>query len=330
MISKTFPRRASVAFLLMGAIGIVLSIPAFSYLPMFTRGGGVAQPDHWDFGAFPVVWTINPATGTNISGTRAVADVVQASFNTWTSAPNTAIALSRGPDTASTSEGFDGQNLICFVCTGDFTKESSTLAVTFTTSANATGQATKHGTTATFVGQLIDGDILFNPNTKFTTGGGTAQDLQTIATHEIGHFFGLDHSAVVRATMFPFAPVSLNTLGCDDVAGISSLYPKSAPDVAVGNITGTIRFTSGSGVFGAHVFADSVTNNAQFGGTIRKTPIGAISRPDGTYTIGGAPLDSFNITAEPLDQPVDSTNLPDFASAFGQSSLQTNFNTRYH
>ena len=50
-----------------------------------------------------------------------------------------------------------------------------------------------------------------------------------MATHEVGHFFGLDHSAVISAVMYPAAPTLLTTLSYDDVAGIASLYPKSTP-----------------------------------------------------------------------------------------------------
>jgi len=324
------PRRALLAILFMGVLGVVLSVPAFSYLPMFTRGQGAAHQDHWDFNAFPVTWSLNSTTHANISGTRSVGDVIQASFATWQAAPNASISVSPGPASTLTAAGFDGVNLICFVCAGDFSTNADTLAVTLTTSSDVPGQNTKHGGTSTFTGQLIDADILFNPNTQFTTGGGSAQDLQTIATHEIGHFFGLDHSPVVRAVMYPFAPNSLITLGSDDVAGLSLLYPKTTQDLPTGIVSGTVRFTSGGGVFGAHVFADSSTNSASFGGNVRKTPISSLTNPDGTYSISGLPIDSYVITAEPLDQPVDDSNISGFASAFAQSAVQTNFNTRWH
>jgi hypothetical protein len=321
---------AAAAMAVFVGIGILLVSPAFSYVYLLTRSNGMANADHWDLSAFPVSFTINPSVGGNMKGSRAAADVINASFGTWQAAPNTALNVSRGPDSSLTSKGFDGVNLICFVCTADFSKDEKTLAVTITTTADAVGEDTKHGGRSTFAGQIIDADIIFNPAVDFSTGGGSGDDLQTIATHEIGHFFGLDHSGVVRAVMFPFAPDMETTLAYDDVAGISHTYPKSGPDVAVGNINGTIKFVSGSPVFGAHVFAESTTTAQPYGPTVRKSPIAALTNPDGTYSITGVPVDQYTVTAEPLNGPMDNSNIEGFASAFGKSAAQTNFNTRWH
>lgn len=331
----THSRRVLPALGLM-LLGSLLALPAFSYLPMFTRSNSAtAQPDHWDLSAFPLTYTVNPAVGSNFAAGGSPAQIVDASFLTWSSAPNVGLQISRGPDTTTTAVGFDGVNLICFVCndSSSFGSGTDTLAVTITTTADAPGQDTKHGNASAFAGQILDADILFNPAVQWSTGSvpiGSQQDLQTVATHEIGHFFGLDHSAVVRAIMYPFAPALLTTLSYDDVAGMSQLYPKSSPDVSTGTITGTIRFTSGAGVFGAHVFADSNTGQQSFGSNIRKTPIGILTRPDGTYSISGVPPDSYTITVEPLDQPVTNSDVQGYPSAFGQPSVQTNFGTKSH
>jgi hypothetical protein len=273
--------------------------------------------------------------GSNFAAGGSPPQIVDASFATWTSAPNVALQISRAADTNKPAVGFDGVNLICFVCndSSSFGSGTDTLAVTITTTADAAGQDTKHGNTSAFAGQILDADILFNPSVQWSTGSapiGNQQDLQTVATHEIGHFFGLDHSAVVRAIMNPFAPPILTTLSYDDVAGMSLLYPKSSPDVSTGTLSGTIRFTSGAGVFGAHVFADSNTGNMSFGPNIRKSPIGTLTRPDGTYTISGVPPDSYTVTVEPLDQPVTNSDVQDYSSAFGQPSVQSNFGTKSH
>lgn len=311
-------------------LGILMVAPAFSYVPLLTRSGGAANADHWDFTAFPVTFAINTNTGSNIKGNRTAADVIVASFGTWQSAPNTSINVNRGPDSSQTGSGFDGVNLICFVCSADFSKDANTLAVTITTTADVAGEDTKHGSRSTFAGQIMDSDIIFNPAVDFSTGGGSGQDLQTIATHEIGHFFGLDHSGVIRAIMFPFAPDLETTLSYDDVAGISHTYPKSSPDVGVGNISGTVKLVAGSPVFGAHVFAESTTTAQPYGPNVRKSPIAALTNPDGTYSITGVPVDQYTVTAEPLNGPMDNSNIEGFASAFGKSTVQTNFNTRWH
>ena len=319
------------ALLLLLAAAVVLVTPSYSYLPNYTSAGSGPLMDHWDFSAFPVQWNLNPSTGSNVSGTRSVADVMNAAFATWQAAPNATIQVSRGADTtvASESSSPSNINLICFVCSdADFTKDSQTLAVTITTTVNGPGSSNGHGGTTSFAGQLIKADMIFNPSTQFSTSGGSGQDLQTVAVHEAGHFLGLNHSAVVRAVMFPAASNVLQ-LGWDDVAGISTIYPKSSPDVATGTISGTVRL-AGAGIFGAHVYAESTTANEPFDGSIRKTPIGAMTRPDGSYTIQGVPPDSYIVTAEPLDGPVSNSDIGGYAKLFGQSSVNTSFTTRWH
>jgi Matrixin len=308
--------------------------PASSHLAGYSRSNtGMTVRNHWGT-SFPIRWNINPNTGENIKGSGNVADVIQASFQTWLQAPNTTLSASRGPNsTASSSDNSPGdQNVICFICSADFGGDE-TLAITFTRIVSGAGATDGHGGVTQFPGQIIKADIFFNPDTAYSTGGGGGaedEDLQTVATHEIGHFFGLDHSAVVRAVMFPFAPNSLQTLSYDDVAGISVLYPKSTPDFPAGVIAGTVRMaTSSSPVFGAHVYANSLTSADAFPGrNIRKTPIGTLTFPDGTYRIEGLPPDSYTVIAEPLDDPVTSDDVPEYGTTFG-SSIQTNFTTRW-
>lgn len=304
--------------LVAAAIMMLLAQPAYSYLPGLASATALI---HWS--SLPATWNLNPDISTaKVSGSRSVADVMQAAFNTWTGAPNTGVTATRGADSSVSSEGSspNGTNLICFVCSDtDFTKDASTLAVTIFHFDQGSGVMTK-------------ADILFNPVDAFTTdpasASDTVTDLQTVATHEVGHFFGLDHSAVVSAIMFPFSPAIRETLAYDDVAAIANTYP-GAQRVAVGSIQGTVRL-NGSGVFGAHVFADSTSTVQGYGAGVRKGPIGALTAPVGSYTITGLPVDTYVVTAEPLDGPVTNADVSDYPKVFGQASVQTNFTTRQH
>ena len=303
--------------------------PAFSFVPEITSG----HNDEWSVTSFAMQWNIDPSTGSNITGSaNTVTTVIANSFAAWVNAPNTTLPVTQGANSNVTQETSSPHNvnLICFVCNDVAFGGSETLAETITTTADAAGQDDFHGGVTQFAGQIIKADIAFNPAVTFDLGGGSGQDLQTVATHEIGHFFGLDHSAVTRAMMFPFAPDILHTLSYDDVAGISSLYPQAAPDVATGSITGTVGL-GGTGVFGAHVFANSTTSANPFSGfaNIRKTPIGALTLTDGSYSITGVPADTYVVIAEPLDQPVSNADVS-WASEFGKSAVQTNFTTRWH
>jgi hypothetical protein len=315
-------------------VALVLAVhpPAHTALNTYTA----RQLDRWDFTAFPVQFSVNTNVGSNVlGGGGAAVAAVTAGFNTWNHAPNASISVSRGSDVANTAAAFDGINLVCFVCQGDFSQDISTLAVTISTTSDAVGEDTHHGGTSRFVGQILDADILFNPAVTWSTSGqptGDQQDLQTVATHEIGHFLGLDHSAVVRAVMFPFAPPIETTLSYDDVAAVANAYAKSTPDYPTGSISGTIHFVAGMGVFGAHVFADSSTNSGPAVSGIRKSTISTLSRSDGTYTITGLPADTYAVGVEPLDQPATNADIASYAQQFGNGaqSVQTNFNTRFH
>jgi hypothetical protein len=310
--------------LMLAALALLWTAPAFSFLVDYVAfNGGSPRPAKWDFSAGAVQWNVNPSAGANIQGGRPPADVIAAAFGVWAAAPNTALSISRGANSSATAlpPSTSTENLVCFVCNDSSFSDNKTLAITYTNQVSSAGQPNA---------RIVHSHILFNPSVTFSTDGATGQDLQTVATHEIGHFFGVSHSAVSRSLMFPASPDVLRTLSYDDVAAMSVLYPKATPDVPTGAIAGSVRQASGSPVFGAHVYADSTTAAQPYGGSVRKSPIGAMSFPDGTYTIQGLPADSYIVIAEPLDDPVTDSDLGDFASVFGHSAVQTNFTTRWH
>ena len=331
---------AAGALVITAAALLFQATPAHSYIPTLNANGATPAPSRWNFGGFPVQWNLNSAHNSNVSGTRTVEQAMQASFAPWTGLTVANVAVSEGASSSVSQETapHPGVNLVCFVCSdADFTKDSTTLAVTLTTTADRVGESDEHGGTTLFVGQLIHADILFNPATTYSTDGScgaNCQDLQTVATHEIGHFLGLSHSAVIRSVMFP-ANSGETTLSYDDIAGIAYLYGSGGPASACANlgcISGTVRNSSAAGVFEAHVFAESTTGAlfTNFGATARKSPIGTFTRPDGTYLITGLPPDSYTVTAEPLDGPMTATDLSTYAPAYGQPTGSTNFTTRSH
>jgi hypothetical protein len=311
----------------LAACGLLYVAPAYAYLPEGSASGTGFTPDKW--GTLPIAIQISTSIppGAKLQGTTSFQAVVENSLATWNQAPNFQSPL--GTPTLNTLMApQNGINLICFCSSGvTFNSKDGTLALTVTTTSGS---------------QIMGANIFFNPQpagvcfatdssvTSCSTSSDAVQDLQTVATHEIGHLIGLDHSSVVRAVMFPFAPEKETQLSWDDVAGAASLYPKSAADVATGAIAGSVTL-SGSAVFGAHVFANSTSGNNPFGSfpNIRKTPVGILTDTSGNYTIQGLPPDSYEVIAEPLDGPVTDSNVS-WASAFGRASVQTNFTTRWH
>ncbi len=319
-----FRKAFTILPILILALTLFYTAPAFPYLPEIGQKSPLSLA-HWSSAP---TWRINPSIGSNVLGTTDPTSVIAASFNTWKAAPNVNSAVSgtvQGLTTSVTSaSATDGINLICFVCSSNaFGSGGDTLAVTLT-SFN------------TVSGQITDSDLLFNPADDFLTNGAscpsgaTCADLQTVATHEIGHFFGLDHSAVTSAVMFPFAPDIQTILSWDDVAGISNTYPPSTSSIAAGKISGKISNSSSAGLCGIHVFADSNTLAVTgYPAPIRRSPIGAMTLSDGTYTITGLPADTYSVTAEPLDGPVDNTNVSEYANTMcGSSTLPTNVTSR--
>ncbi len=78
-------------------------------------------------------------------------------------------------------------------------------------------------------GQIYDVDVEVNSfEAKLTTSDtNPMDDLQSIITHEVGHFFGLSHSDVEEATMFKSyrtTDIGLRTLAADDIAGMCAIY----------------------------------------------------------------------------------------------------------
>lgn len=95
-------------------------------------------------------------------------------------------------------------------------------------------------TTITFnvkTGEILDADIEVNSkDVELTTGDVNIRtDLQSVLTHETGHFFGLAHTRVANATMnarYGSSDSSFRSLSADDRAGICSIYPPGAVDTS--------------------------------------------------------------------------------------------------
>jgi hypothetical protein len=88
-------------------------------------------------------------------------------------------------------------------------------------------------------GDIWDADIEVNAVAEPLSVGALtpdAVDLDSLLTHEAGHFLGLAHTVDISATMFPKLAKgdSLRTLAQDDISGVCSIYPpkRSAPSTS--------------------------------------------------------------------------------------------------
>ncbi len=89
-------------------------------------------------------------------------------------------------------------------------------------------------------GFIVDADVEFNgEHQRFAIDGASdAFDVRQIATHEVGHMLGLDHTPVEAAVMFERTDKGARdnyVLHADDVAGVEASHPLSlAPQTPCG------------------------------------------------------------------------------------------------
>jgi hypothetical protein len=97
------------------------------------------------------------------------------------------------------------------------------------------GTLAKTSVTFNTDGVILDADIEVNSaSNELTVGTDTPKyDLQSILTHEIGHFIGIAHSPNESAVMyFSYNPGTIaRTLQPDDVAAICAIYPSTNQQV---------------------------------------------------------------------------------------------------
>jgi hypothetical protein len=134
--------------------------------------------------------------------------------------------------------------------------------------------------------------------------------LDNVITHELGHAFGLSHSGAMQATMLYMESPEQARLGCDDIAGISSIYPSGQGRPAERSaINGFVRNQLGSPVLGAQVSAISATR-----GTLLAS---ALTDRGGRYSIQGLEPGSYYVVVEPFY--AGSSALPAYYESLEQS-----------
>ena len=378
-------RRAGNAALLMAALfawqtaGPAAGAYSFNYQVADMRepagvSGGTAcpQPTRQNIstpGGIPIQWSTslgtNPATIITANQTPAgqlaeISATISAAYAIWTGVSGTALAPAAFAPLGSTATQDactpgDGVDTICFDQADDgFT--TGVLSFTRVTTADAIGAHAGAGTPgASFIGQILDADILVRPgdSSGFTfatpaalAASPSAYDLELVLAHEIGHTLGLGHSGVWRAMMSPFGPAPGEYLGArpthaqpdapladDDRAGVRALYPATANATYSGVIAGRVLpanpliLPAGTtGVFGAEVVAVDANTGAvaaaALGGWSCADP--GPAQFDGSYAIEALPVgasQNYEIYAEPLDGPLEPSDVPGATTALCRNAL---------
>jgi hypothetical protein len=277
---------------------------------------------------------------TEIEQVIAQSQAVWSGVSGTTLVPATFTPLTR--TATQTACGPGGVNSICFD-QADMAFTPGVLAFTRVITTDRLGVQVGSSAVSTQLGQILDADIYFNSsdsNTAYATpqtlaANPKAYDLESLLTHELGHFLGFSHSAVWSAIMFPFAPAPGTfsgmrptmqqpdaPLGDDDRTGLRVLYPDPAETVYRGSISGKISPANPlalpasppgvTGVFGTQVVAVDATTGAvagaTFGGWSCVSP--GPAQFDGTYVIDALAVGhSYTVYAEVLNGAVDPSQM---------------------
>ena len=228
---------------------------------------------------------------------NAFREAVGRAFATWQAVPTATVSFEEVGFTGVRPSAEDGMTTVGFEDRSDL--DERVVAVTSILLEITTGE-------------IVESDIVFNTASRWSVdGGGLGFDVETIALHEIGHLFGLGHSAIgeteigdgsrrlvgAETIMFPLAftigSTQGRTLRPDDVAGVSDLYPGASFRERTGSVEGRIQ-KEGASVVGAHVVAFNLETQALIGGFT----IGA----DGRYVVAGLEPGPYVIRVEPLDE----------------------------
>ena len=86
-------------------------------------------------------------------------------------------------------------------------------------------------------GVITDADILFNgQDFEFTTSGVPGRfDVQDVATHELGHLLGLDHTDWAGGTMYPYVDPTVilhRSLAQDEVHGLARTHAEAIAELS--------------------------------------------------------------------------------------------------
>jgi Matrixin len=286
--------------------------PAQAYLHLTSSTGSTQTPLKWNQAR--VRWF---ATDRGVAGVTAAQfqTAVAAGFATWEAVPTASVAFQFVGFTSAVPFDDDGISTFGFDAQPDLDRVLG--ATSFVVDR--------------LTGEIVESDVFFNSIFTWSTaaaGDASRFDLQSVATHEIGHFVGLGHSAIGETEIRPdggrrviasgavMFPISLGrgitadrTLQPDDIAGVSDLYPDDDFDDITGAISGRV-VRNGTGVIGAHVIAFNPKTGVIIGGF----SIGE----GGTFQIAGLTPGAHVIRVEPLDDA-------DIDSFFSPSGIDVDF-----
>jgi hypothetical protein len=311
-------RGRSVGWIVALIVGVLaLQVSAEAYLQLTVAARGQTMRLRWRQPA-SIAWSATSRGSSSVTAVDFQAAVGRA-FAAWEAVPTASAAFRFNGFTNALPSDEDGRTTLGFESEPDLDRVLGATSFVIDT----------------LTGDLVEADVFFNTQFPWSTAPGgdpAAFDLQSIATHEIGHLLGLGHSALgetdvistgrrvvaTGAVMFPIAfgrgNISDRTLQPDDIAGISDLYPDGTFEARTGVVQGRVR-VGGRGVPGAHVVAFNPRTGALVGGF-------ALG-PEGAFQIAGLDPGPHVLRVEPLDDA-------EVESFFARTAADLNFRVTVH
>lgn len=247
---------------------------------------------------FPIVYKTNEVGHPDITDGSAFT-AIRNGFQHWTGLSTCMASFQDGGMTSSRFASMtDGVNLVTFT-DDQFPFPPGVLAVVAKTLQMDPGQQTA---------SIVDADVVFNPEFVRKTLWGLSTDsypglpdsltfdIESIATHEIGHILGLVHSGVPTASMFFVLQPRKDgrTLEPDDIGWASYRYTTTSYATSFGSIEGNIHYgyDVSKPVAGALLLAVNNATNVSYH---------AYSDEAGHYLIPGLPPGQYKVLIRALN-----------------------------
>jgi hypothetical protein len=290
-------RRSLLGMALVAVMAGAGATPVHAYLKLGTDVDGRTISLKWSGRGTSVRYFVRDAGVTGVSAVQ-FRDAVTRGFTTWQDVETASVGFEFGGFVSARPLDQDNANVIGFEDRADL--ERTLASTSFLVDTRS--------------GEILESDIFFNSSFQWSVAAGGEPgrfDVQSIATHEAGHFLGLGHSSLgeteaiptggrrlisAASVMFPIAYSSGNIidreLQADDIAGVSDVYPDRRFRQSTGSLQGKVT-KNGRGVFGAHLVGFNLTTGQLVGGFSLDQ--------DGGFAIAGLSPGLYVVRIEPLD-----------------------------
>ncbi|HEU4390781.1 MAG TPA: S-layer homology domain-containing protein [Blastocatellia bacterium] len=255
-------------------------------VPQFTLLGNFRwfEPDSGQ----TVTYFVNPAGAPNTT----FATDITAALNAWSTVSGCSLRLANGGSTTNCTNV--GNTIVFNNCDGQFSPGGGTCSGVLARGGWSSTSGARRVVNGVDFGQITRGTVTFNP--FMACFNSDSCRLREVATHELGHSVGLDHSSDQTATMAPMAHndgrcASLRT---DDINGIKFIYPGSASGPTINTtspLTNALVNTAYSQTLAASGGTTPYTWNLATGSTLP----GGLSLSAGGVISGTSPVTSANV-----------------------------------